>query len=160
MAGILNMPAERKEGILGLNNNQGTGIWHHNLSGSKEQQLDQLQKSEKQFYKENPRMSLQLTPTDEPNTVYGLPVYKDQHGNRHSESSITFPLTEGGEWITVSSIYPDSKTGVPRYHTEDEVREIILTNKFVNPVNQEQVPKFKSMDEAINYALERDLSLQ
>jgi len=116
-----------------------------------------LQEKEQRFYEEHPQSTLELSPT-EWTTPFNMPLYQDQHGVYHSESSSTGP-TPDGKWMTHGMIWPDQETGKPRYFTEDEARDLIIKNNFVNPVSQEEIPLFETEDEAIQYAVDRDLIL-
>ena len=132
-----------------------------------------LQKKEHEFYKKNPPSTLRLTPTKEV-SKYGMPVYLDQHGMRHSESSTTFNIEINGKkkWVTVPTIWPgkDQPTGskelTGKYWTPDQLFPFVSENiakdekSFINPMTGEEVPLFDTMPEAEKYAVQRDMSLQ
>jgi len=126
--------------------------------------LQELQETEHGYYAEHPPDTLVLTPTGE-NTQYELPIYKDQHGMLHSESTGTFQVPNG-KWITISTIYPDPETGEARYFDQEEILERIIlpqlriSDVIRNPVNGEVLPLFDTEPEATRHALERDQSLQ
>jgi hypothetical protein len=119
-----------------------------------------LQKRERKYYEEHPQRSLNLTPT-EWTSPYGMPVYKDQHGQHHSESSATF-RTPGpeGKWTTAPVIWPDPETGEARYFEEDELIEILGSNGWRNPITGEKLPMFDTEPEATSWAVDRDMTLQ
>ena len=132
-----------------------------------------LQKKEYQYYKDNPRSSLRLVPLEEV-TKYGMPVYVDQHGMRHSESSTTFNIEIDGteKWVTVPTIWPGenqptiSKEKTGKYWTPEKlfpfINKHISKNKksFINPITKEETPLFNSREEAEKFAVQRDMSLQ
>ena len=126
--------------------------------------LQELQKREHAYYTEHPIDTLTLTPTGKV-TQYNLPIYEDQHGGIHSESSETFQLPNG-KWITFSRIFPDPETGEARYFDQGEIIDQIIipqlqvSDEIRNPVNDEVIPLFDTESEATRYALERDHSLQ
>jgi len=126
--------------------------------------LQELQETEQDYYAEHPTDTLVLTPTGE-TTQYELPIYKDQHGMLHSESTGTFQVPNG-KWITISTIFPDPETGKARYFDQEEILERIIlpqlqtSDVIRNPVNGEILPLFDTEPEATRHALERDKSLQ
>ena len=103
-----------------------------------------------------------------------MPVYLDQHGMRHSESSTTFNIEINGKkkWVTVPTIWPgkDQPTGskelTGKYWTPDQLFPFVSENiakdekSFINPMTGEEVPLFDTMPEAEKYAVQRDMSLQ
>jgi hypothetical protein len=117
-----------------------------------------LQEEERQYYEENPQSTLRLTPT-EWTTPFGMPVYTDQHGQRHSESSETIQFSNG-EWGAVPMIWPDPKTGSARYFTPDETKDLIESNNYTNPVSGNKITLFGSEPEATDSAIDRDLVLR
>ena len=117
-----------------------------------------LQKREREYYEQHPQKDLKLTPT-EWTSPYGMPVYEDQHGQRHSESSSTFKTPEG-KWTTAPVIYPDPVTGKARYFEEDELADLLGQNGWNNPVTGEALPMFDTEPEATDWAVDRDLTLQ
>lgn len=118
---------------------------------------EEVAAEERAFYKKNPPETLILTPTGDKNP-YGMPVYLDQHGQHHSESSVTVKAGKG-RWFNAPSIYPDEETGKVRYFTPEAVRKKIMDNNFVNPVNNIRVSIYESKDEAISAAIARDRAL-
>ena len=132
-----------------------------------------LLKKEKEFYKKHPPSTLRLTPL-EGRTKYGMPMYLDQHGERHSESSVTFSVEINGKrkWVTVPSIWPgeSSPTGsnelTGRYWKQDKLVPFVKGNlsidkkSFVNPLTKEKMPLFDTAPEAEKFAIQRDMSLQ
>jgi hypothetical protein len=123
-----------------------------------QEKRDALEKREKQYYIDHPPSSLKLTPT-EWTTQYGMPVYTDQHGGIHSESSKTFD-TPSGKWVTAPMIWPDPNTGEARHFGIDEVIEILGANGWRNPITGEKIPMFDSEPEARSWAIDRDMTLQ
>ena len=132
-----------------------------------------LLKKEKEFYKKHPFSTLRLTPL-EGRTKYGMPMYLDQHGARHSESSVTFSVEINGKkkWVTVPSIWPGGSgpTGsnelTGRYWEQDKLVPFVKGNlstdkkSFVNPITKEKMPLFDTAPEAEKFAIQRDMSLQ
>ena len=146
-------------GLLGGNPNQNTGVMPS--QPPRTGLLDfrqQIQADEKQYYQDNPQEGLVLSPTEWV-TPFGMPVYTDQNGERHSESSTTVP-TGDGRWMTIPKIWPDRETGTPRYHTDDEAAALIEGNGYINPISQEEVQTFDTQDEAVNWAIDRDIVLR
>lgn len=129
-------------------------------SGTPEQRR-LTQKAEKQFYQEHPQDTLELTAT-EWTSPFGMPIYVDQHGERHSESSTTIqldPTDPNSEWVTVPKIWPDPKTGKGRYGwSDDQIRDKV--RNLVNPVSGEQIQTFDTSEQAVQYAIDRDLMLR
>ena len=134
---------------------------------------ESLQSQEREFYKKYPPSTLRLVPLEE-ETQYGMPIYLDQHGNRHSESTVTFPIVIGGreKWITVPSIWPGkdrpiaSKGLTGRYWDEEQLVPFVKENisgdqrSFINPITQEPMPVFDTKEAAEKFAVKRDMSLQ
>ena len=126
-----------------------------------------VEDEEHRFYAEHPQSTLELSPTDWV-SPFGMPVLQDQHGKHHSESSATgripfglgIPLDASGKYMTHGMIWPDRESGKSRYFTGDESMDLIIKNNFVNPVSQEQIPLFETEDEAVQYAIDRDLILR
>ena len=117
-----------------------------------------LQAREKQYYIDHPQSSLELTPT-EFTSPYGMPVYEDQFGMNHSESTDTFKLPDG-RWTTAPMIWPDPQTGKARYFTRPETIEFLGGHGWSNPITGEKIPMFGSEPEASSWAVDRDMTLQ
>jgi len=117
-----------------------------------------LQEEEAKYYKDNPQSTLTLTST-EWTTPFGMPVYTDQHGQRHSESSETIRFAND-KWGAVPMIWPDPKTGKARYFTPQETQALVEANNYINPVSGEPIALFGSEPEATNAAIDRDLILR
>ena len=132
-----------------------------------------LLQREKEFYKKHPPSTLRLTPLGD-TTKYGMPTYIDQHGARHSESTVTFSIEIGGKekWVTVPSIWPGENmpTGdkelTGKYWNQEKLSSFVEENMsndkkaFINPITQEKMPVFNKLKEAEKFAIERDMSLQ
>lgn len=118
---------------------------------------EEVAAEDRAFYKKHPPSTLVLTPTGHM-SPFGMPVYLDQHGQHHSESSVTIKAGKD-RWFNAPSIYPDEETGKARYFTDEAVRKKIMDNNFVNPVNNVRVNIYKSKDEAIGAAIARDREL-
>ena len=140
----------------------GDQVFEGIFGGEKKKDLDQerkaLQKEEKQYYKKHPQSTLKLTPT-EWTTPFGMPVYTDQHGQRHSESSETIQFSNG-KWGAVPMIWPDPETGEARYFTPQETQALIEANNYKNPVSGEKIALFGSEPEATDSAIDRDMILR
>ena len=124
---------------------------------------DALRAKEHQFYVDHPPSSLNLTPT-EFTSPYGMPVYKDQFGQNHSESTNTFPIPipwqEAGKWISPPMIWPDPQTGEARYFTERETIGLLGEHDWENPITRTKIPMFNTEPEASAWAVDRDITLQ
>lgn len=117
-----------------------------------------LQEEEAKYYKDNPQSTLTLTST-EWTTPFGMPVYTDQHGQRHSESSETIRFAND-KWGAVPMIWPDPETGKARYFTPQETQALVEANNYINPVSGKPIALFGSEPEATNAAIDRDLILR
>ena len=124
----------------------------------RQEKRDALKKRERQYYTDHPKSTLRLTPTGGI-TQYGMPIYTDQHGWSHSESSETFQLPNN-KWTTAPVIWPDPETGEGRYFKRKELIEILGSNGWRNPITGEKLPMFDSEPEASSWALDRDMTLQ
>ena len=155
---IMGMDQQQQQGggLEGLLGNLGQPI----LSQQKPTQTEReaLQAREKQYYIDHPQSSLELTPT-EFTSPYGMPVYKDQFGMNHSESTDTFKLPDG-RWTTAPMIWPDPQTGKARYFTRPETIEFLGGHGWSNPITGEKIPMFGSEPEASSWAVDRDMTLQ
>ena len=132
-----------------------------------------LKEKEEKYYEKNPIETLKLTPTGS-TTKYNMPVYKDQFNKRHSESTITFPVTIGNtkKFITVPSIWPgdSSPEASPKltgkYWSTNKVRAFVLNNMtpdgkyFKNEISGEKIPFHANRKDALDWALKRDKDLQ
>ena len=108
---------------------------------------ERMFRENKEFYKEHPTDTLELSPTGH-TTQYGRKVYKDQFGAIHSESTTTVPAPNGG-WMNLPSFYNG------RYVTEDRARDIIINNGMVDPESGEKIQSYQSIPEAVEAAKER-----
>jgi hypothetical protein len=75
----------------------------------------------------------------------GRPMYYRPDRGRYSEKSVTFPLM--GKWITFPSV--DAQGNLMG---EDQVLDYVRANGPVDPITGEELPMFKSRDEAERYA--------
>jgi len=125
----------------------------------KKERNEFVENNERKWYEEHRPSTLELNETGW-TSPYNMPVYQDQHGKYHSESSATYPANkEKTKWITTPSIFPDPFTGEARYWEEEELRDYIISNDLRNPVNDEKFQQFDTKQEAIDLALERNRKL-
>jgi hypothetical protein len=116
------------------------------LSGLSDKEVSQ---QEKEYY--DSHEDLKLTET-EFKTQYGRKVYKDQHGETHSESSITVQDSQG-RWMNIPSIYNGE------YVNGNMATEIIEGNKYVDPETNQEIKTYETSKDAETEAIKRNRSL-
>ena len=109
----------------------------------------EVSQKEKEFYGSHKNLKLTETPFK---TQYGRKVYKDQYGQKHSESSVTIQDSKG-RWMNVPTIFNGE------YVNEKLARDIIEDNKYIDPENNKKIKTFETLKDAEEEAVKRNRSL-
>ena len=110
---------------------------------------EEVSQKEKEFYGSHKNLKLTETPFK---TQYGRKVYKDQYGQKHSESSVTIQDSKG-RWMNVPTIFNGE------YVDDGIAGKIIENNKYLDPETNEQIKTFETEKDAVKEAVKRNRSL-
>jgi len=112
----------------------------------------ELLKKNAEFYKKNPRETLELTPTPY-FTQFNRRVYKDQHGVKHSETTATVEGPNFSGWMNVPTIFDGA------YVTDDRARDIILDAGMIDRESGNTIKTYKTIEAAETAAEQRMMEL-
>ena len=94
-------------------------------------------------------------PKDRPNlktdemTPGGRPIWKDKDtGENYSERTVSFDI--GGIWYTMPTVAKDGSQ-----YSKESIRGYVVKNGPVDFLTGEELPSFKSEEEAVDYAIKR-----
>ena len=82
-------------------------------------------------------------------TISGRTIWNDpETGEDYSERSTTFEIN--GKFYTMPTVSEDG-----RQHTEDQIRNYVKENGPIDYLTGEELPEFRYMEDAIEYAISR-----